>query len=113
MSQVGNNVISLAEVRAARQQHRAPAEPAAPARPTSPPLHWRQSQRGNWWTREGGLHLVLYETRRGWRGRATAPSGQGWYVNMPPGVGTVAEAQAWAEGWLGMQCIAEAAETRV
>jgi hypothetical protein len=24
----------------------------------------------------------------------------------------LAEAQAWAEGWLGMQCIAEAAETR-
>jgi hypothetical protein len=26
--------------------------------------------------------------------------------------GALAEAQAWAEGWLGMQCIAEAAETR-
>ena len=51
--------------------------------------------------------------RRGWRGRATTLSGQGWYVDVPPGVGTLAEAQAWAEGWLGMQCIAEAAETRV
>jgi hypothetical protein len=51
--------------------------------------------------------------RRGWRGRATTPSGQGRYVDVPPGVGTLAEAQAWAEGWLGMQCIAGAAETRV
>jgi hypothetical protein len=34
-------------------------------------------------------------------------------VDVPPGIGTLAEAQTWAESWLGMQCIAEAAETRV
>jgi hypothetical protein len=59
-------VIDLATVRAARQGSR-PADPP----PTAPaPLHWRQSQRGNWWTRDArsGLDLVLYETRRGWSG---------------------------------------------
>jgi hypothetical protein len=34
---------------------------------------------------------------------ATTPGGQGWYVDVPPGIGTLAEAQAWA-GWLGMHC---------
>lgn len=101
-----SNVISLAAVRAARLQlaHRAPAKPARPATPQAAPLTWRQSARGNWWTRDSacsGLHLVIYETRHGWSGRATAPDGQGqgWYVNLPSGVGTLAEAQAWAEGW--------------
>jgi hypothetical protein len=99
-----SNVISLAEVRAARatpQQPRSrPAErrpadygrvaqaapPPAPP-PLAPPLRWRESARGNWWTRDArsGLHLVLYETRRGWRGRTTTPSGQGWYADVPPG----------------------------
>jgi hypothetical protein len=99
-----SNVISLAEVRAARQQlnHHDPTEPARPAIPQTEPLTWRQSARGNWWTRDSarsGLHLVIYETRRGWSGRATAPDGQGWYVSLASGVGTLAEAQAWAEGW--------------
>jgi hypothetical protein len=43
--------------------------------------------------------------RRGWRGRATTLSGQGWYVDVPPGVGTLVEAQAWAEGWLGCSAL--------
>jgi hypothetical protein len=104
-------VVDLAAVRAARQPNRPADQPAA--RPA--PLRWQRSQRGNWWTKDArsGHHLVLYETRRGWSGRASTPSGQGWYVDVPPGIGSLAEAQAWAAGWLGMQCIAEAAETRV
>jgi hypothetical protein len=63
-----NNVISLAAVRAARQQL---ARPTAEPAPQVAPLTWRQSARGNWWTRDSarsGLHLVIYETRRGWSG---------------------------------------------
>ena len=104
-------VIDLAAVRAARQGSR-PADPP----PTAPaPPRWRESQRGNWLTRDArsGLHLVLYETRRGWSGRATPPAGEGFYVDVPQTAGTLAGAQAWAEDWLGMQCIAEASETRV
>ena len=123
-----SNVISLAEVRAARAAPQQPRSRPAESRPAdygrvaqaappppAPPLRWRESARGNWWTRDArsGLHLVLYETTQGWRGRATTPSGQGWYVDVPPGIGTLAQAQAWAQGWLGMQCIAEAAETPV
>jgi hypothetical protein len=124
-----NNVINLAAVRAARQgaaqavpQQATPTptpKPPPPVRPIAKsappaPFRWRESARGNWWTQSaGGLHLVLYETTQGWRGRATTPRGQGWYVDVPPGGGTLAAAQAWAEGWLGMQSIAEAAETRV
>jgi hypothetical protein len=108
-------VVDLAAVRAARQagSGRATDQPAAAS--AAPPLCWRQSQRGNWWTKDARsrLHLVLYETQRGWAGRASTPSGQGRYVDLPPAVSTLAEAKAWAEGWLGMQCIAEAAETRV
>jgi hypothetical protein len=33
-------------------------------------------------------------SRGGWRGRATAPGGQGFYVDAPSGVGSLAEAQA-------------------
>jgi hypothetical protein len=65
---------TLCDVAAASRSGAPVAEPAAP------PLRWRQSARGNWWTRDdarGGLHLVLYETRRGWAGRASTPSGQG------------------------------------
>jgi hypothetical protein len=106
-------VVDLAAVRAARQaQQAAQATPPAGQEPPAR-LRWRESQRGNWWTREGGLHLVLYETRRGWAGRATMPRGQGWYVDVPSGVSSLAQAQAWAQGWLEMQCAAEAAETRV
>jgi hypothetical protein len=112
-----SNVISLAAVCAARQaQQAAHATPPEAPEPPPPPLRWQQSARGNWWTRDdarGGLHLVIYETTQGWRGRATTPSGHGWYVDVPPGIRALAQAQAWAEGWLGMQCIAEAAETRV
>ena len=46
------------------------------------------------------MHLVLYETRRGWSGRATPPDGDGFYVNLPPGISSAEEAKAWAEGWL-------------
>lgn len=98
-----SNVVSLAEVRAARQQQLTRQPEPAPAEPVvaAPQLHWRQSARGNWWTKDArsGLHLVIYETRRGWSGRATAPDGQGWFENLPPGVSSLAEAQAWAEGW--------------
>jgi hypothetical protein len=91
-----SNVINLAEVRAARQAAAAAASPAPPA-----PV-WRQSQRGNPWTKDerSGLHLVLYETRCGWSGRVTPLDGEGWYLNMPPDVGSAEEARAWAEGWL-------------
>jgi hypothetical protein len=47
MAQGSNNVISLAEVRAAWQQL---ARPAAEPTPQAAPLTWRQSARGNWWT---------------------------------------------------------------
>lgn len=97
-----SNVVSLAEVRAARQQL---ARPAAEPAPPAASLRWRQSARGNWWAKDprSGLHLVIYETKRGWSGRATAEDGQGWYVNLPPGVSSLAEAQAWSLDWFGRQ----------
>jgi hypothetical protein len=74
-----SNVISLAAVCAARQaQQAAHATPPEAPEPPPPPLRWQQSARGNWWTRDdarGGLHLVIYETTQGWRGRATTPGG--------------------------------------
>jgi hypothetical protein len=48
----------------------------------------------------------------GFNARVTPSNEPGWFVTVPQ-AGTLAEAQAWAEGWLGMQCIAGAAETRV
>jgi hypothetical protein len=124
-----SNVISLAAVRQARQAGAPkptpspppvatappPARPAAapkpePPKPAAPAqLRWRQSQRGNPWTKDPGtgLHLVLYETRRGWRGRVTQ-GGSAWFEDMP-GVCSVEEARAWAEHWLGMHCVPSAA----
>jgi len=95
-----------------------PASPltAAPkparASASPPPLHWQESQRGNWWTQDTrGLHLVLYETRRGWSARATL-NDQSWYVNdVPADVDSAEEARAWAEEWLGMRCVPSAAAT--
>ena len=110
-----SSIISLAVVRATRQaQQAAQATPPAGPEPPPTPLHWRESQRGNWWTLDArsGIHFVIFENRRGWAGRVTMPSGEAWFENMP-GMGTLAEAQTWAEGWLGMQCIVGAAETRV
>ena len=57
-------IVSLAAVRASRQQlnHHDPTEPARPATPQAASLTWRQSARGNWWTRDNarsGLHLVI------------------------------------------------------
>jgi hypothetical protein len=48
----------------------------------------------------------------GFNARVTPPDEPGWFVTVPQ-AGTLAEAQAWAEGSLGMQCIAEAVEIRV
>jgi hypothetical protein len=45
----------------------------------------------------------------GFNARVTPPDEPGWFVTVPQ-AGTLADAQAWAEGWLGMQCIAGAAE---
>jgi hypothetical protein len=94
-------IVSLAEVRAARAARAAQVT----AQPQVAPLCWSQSARGNWWTKDArsGLHLVIYETRRGWSGRATTPDGRGWFVNLPADVAyldvaSLAAAQAWAEG---------------
>jgi hypothetical protein len=132
-----SNIISLATARQARQapkptyadavavqqasrQAQGPSPGAtAPARkptpPAPPPLRWHESKAGNPWTTDPrtDMHFVIFETRRGWSDRATPPAGEGFYVDVPSGVSSLVEAQAWAEGWLGMQCIAGAAETRV
>jgi hypothetical protein len=105
MSQQATNVISLAEVRAARQAAvtvtTKPATRPTATRPTT--LQWQQSKRGNSWVLDERtrIHLVVYETRRGWSGRVTAPEGDSWYLDtMPPGISSVEEAKAWAEDWL-------------
>jgi hypothetical protein len=112
-----SNVINLAEVRAARQASAQPLPVPVPPPPVRPPAPapapvWRQSQRGNYWARDArsGLHLVLYETRRGWAGRASTPGSDGWYVDIPPAITTLAEAQGWAEGWFAMRCSAAASQ---
>jgi hypothetical protein len=127
-----SNVISLAEVRAARQQAdaqtRAAPSPAGsrPARPQArpltaapkparapvppPPLHWRESQAGNLWTKDAaGVHFVIFQNRRGWGGRATLPSGEAWFENMPS-VSSAEEARAWAEEWLASKSTGSAAQ---
>jgi hypothetical protein len=121
-----SNVISLAEVRAARQAGAPKPTPSPPPVATAPPpparkpappksvapaqLRWRQSARGNWWTEDPrGIHFVIFENRRGWGGRVTlpGPGGKFWFENMQ-GVGCVEEARAWAERWLGMHCVPSA-----
>jgi hypothetical protein len=105
-----SNVISLAEVRAARQAGAPKPTPSPPPVATAPPpparkpappksvapaqLRWRQSARGNWWTEDTrrGLHFVIFENRRGWAGRATQ-GGSAWFEDMP-GVRSAEEARA-------------------
>jgi hypothetical protein len=122
-----SNVISLAEVRAARQAGAPKPTPSPPpvaaapppARKPAPPksvapaqLRWRQSARGNWWTEDPrGIHLVIFENRQGWAGRVTLPWGKAWFEDMP-GVCSAAEARAWAEEWLEMHCVPSAAATQ-
>jgi hypothetical protein len=92
----------------------APAhKPTPPALPPSPaPLHWRESKRGNWWAKDAGpgLHIVIYETSRGWSGRATPADGEGFYLNSLQ-ADTLAEAQGAVEMWLRGQQAPNAAET--
>jgi hypothetical protein len=105
-------VIDLAAVRATRQAAQAAQAmpPAAPASAPAAPLHWQQSQRGNWWTRDArnGIHFVIFENQRGWAGRVTMPWGQAWFENMPS-VSSAEEARDWAEEWLGTHGVPNAA----
>ena len=83
-----------------------PPPPAQPVTKPPRPLHWRESQAGNLWTREArsGIHFVIFENRRGWSGRVTMPSGEAWFKNMPT-VSSAEEARDWAEAWLGTHCV--------
>jgi hypothetical protein len=80
-----------------------PARPAAAA-PRREALIWRQSQRGNWWTKDAGsgTHVVLYETSRGWSGRATPLGSEGFYLNSLQ-ADTLVAAQGAVEMWLREQ----------
>jgi hypothetical protein len=77
--------------------------PAAPQ--PSQQLTWCKSGKGLWWVDDAGsgVHLVIYKTERGWSGRATPPSGRGWYVDLPRDIGSLNAAQEWAEEWLAQQ----------
>jgi hypothetical protein len=105
-------VINLAAVRAARQAPKpAPPAPCSTLPVALPPLYWRESQRGNPWTKDArsGIHFVIFENRRGWTGRVSMPDGQAWFENMP-GVSSAEEARDWAEAWLGTHCVLNVAE---
>jgi hypothetical protein len=81
-------VISLAEVRSARAARVAgrlrEARSAGPERRVAPlraedadaEPDWRLSQRGNWWARADGVHVVICQSRGGkWRLCVTTDEG--------------------------------------
>lgn len=76
--------------------------------------NWRKSARGNWciWADpRTGLHLVIYEYRRGLSARVNTPSGAGWYLRMKPkAVRNLEDAKAAAESWLDLAALSPAAD---
>jgi hypothetical protein len=76
---------------------------------SAPPLHWRESQAGNLWTKDPeGRHFVIFQNRHVWGGRVTLPSGEAWFENMPS-VSSAEEARDWAEESLRSHCVPNAA----
>jgi hypothetical protein len=104
-------IISLAAFREARQaatqasaQRAAANQAAATIAGTPHRFTWSLSKAGNWHTTDprSKVHLVIYQNRKGWSGRATQADGKSGYVaKMPTEFADEAAAKRWSEGWLG------------